>query len=312
MKMKPTLILTISMIMLLMTACGKKHDNTVKIAQQYGLAYAPIQIMKEKGFLEEALPNNKIEWVKLSNTAAIREAVLADNLDVGFMGIPPFLIALDNGMEWKMMTGLSSCPIGLVTYDDNIKTLKDFTPKDKIALPQPGSIQHILLAMACERELGKADALDNQLVSMKHPDGFQALTAKQDIKAHFTSPPYLFEELANEDNHMVITGEEAMGSEFTFIAGACTEDFYTNNKKEYSALIEAINKSIEFMINNEDETLDILSNLYEMDKEKLKGYLNYEGMKYATDIQGVDKFVDFMVRNNYLNKSYKSEEVIWE
>jgi NitT/TauT family transport system substrate-binding protein len=78
------------------------------------------------------------------------------------------------------------------------------------------------------------------------------------------------------------------------------------------ALIEAINKSIEFMIENEEETLDILSNLYNMDKDKLKGYLDYEGMEYLTDIKGVDKFVDFMVRNNYLNKTYTSEEVIWE
>ncbi|GKX32039.1 ABC transporter substrate-binding protein [Vallitalea longa] len=310
--MKSKFILAIIIIMLLMTACGKKHDNTVKIAQQYGLAYAPIQIMKEKGFLEEALPNNKIEWVKLSNTAAIREAVLADNLDVGFMGIPPFLIALDNGMKWKMMTGLSSCPIGLVTYDPNIKSLKDFAPTDKIALPQPGSIQHILLAMACEKELDKADALDNQLVSMKHPDGFSALFAKQDIKAHFTSPPYLFEELADEDNHMVVSGEEAMGTEFTFIAGACTEDFYKNNQEEYNAIKEAVKKTIEYMENNKEETLDILSDLYQMDKEKVESYINYEGMEYYTDIKGVDEFIDFMVRNNYLEKSYKSEEVIWQ
>lgn len=300
------------LIMIVLVGCGKKDDNTVKIAQQYGLAYAPIQIMKEKGFLEEELPDKKIEWVKLANTAAIREAVLADNLDVGFMGIPPFLIALDNGMDWKMMTGLSSSPLGLVTYDNAINSLSDFAKQDKIALPQPGSIQHILLAMACERELGKADALDNQLVSMKHPDGFQALTSKQDIKAHFTSPPYVFEELANKDNHMVISGEEAMGSEFTFIVGACTKEFYNNNKDEYEALKKAIDKSIEFMMNNEEETLDILSTLYKMDKDKLKGYLNYEGMKYARDILGVNQFVDFMVRNEYLKKSYKLDEVIWE
>ncbi|MCT4598437.1 MAG: ABC transporter substrate-binding protein [Vallitalea sp.] len=305
-------ILIVILLMFVLVGCGKKDDNTVKIAQQYGLAYAPIQIMKEKGFLEEELPDKQIEWVKLANTVAIREAVLADDLDVGFMGIPPFLIALDNGMEWKMMTGLSSCPLGLVTYDNNIQSLSDFTKQDKIALPQPGSIQHILLAMACERELGKADALDNLLVSMKHPDGFQALMGRQHIKAHFTSPPYVFEELANKNNHMIISGEEAMGSEFTFIIGACTKNFYTNNKDEYEALKRAVDKSIEFIINNEEETIDILTKLYKLDKDKLKGYLNYEGMKYETDISGVNQFVDFMVRNDYLRRTYELDEVIWE
>lgn len=310
--MKSKCLLIILMIMVLTSSCGKKTDNTVKIAQQYGLAYAPIQLMKEKGFLEDLLPNKKIEWVKLANTAAIREAVLADNLDVGFMGIPPFLIALDNGMKWKMMSGLSRCPLGLITYDDNIKSLKDFTIKDKIALPQPGSIQHILLAMACEKVFGKADALDNQLVSMKHPDGFQALMSKQDIKAHFTSPPYIFEELANKNYHMVISGEEAMGSEFTFIVGACTENFYNNNKEDYVALKDAINKAIDFMNNNKEESIDILSKIYKLDKDKLEDYLYDEGMNYSTDILGVDKFTKFMLDNNYLKKTYENKELIWE
>lgn len=309
--MKKKYIVVITVILLL-TACSKKEEQTVKIAQQYGLAYAPIQIMKEKGFLEEELPDETIEWVKLANTAAIREAVLADNLDVGFMGIPPFLIAVDKGMDWKMMTGLSKSPLGLITYDDTIKTLDDFTKTDKIALPQPGSIQHILLAMACERELGKANALDQQLVSMKHPDGFQALTAKQDIKAHFTSPPYIFKELANEDNHMVLSGEEAMGSPFTFIVGACTKDFYDTNQDAYKALLRAIKRSMDYMVEHEDESLDILMKHYDLDKDILKSYLQYEGMAYSTDIQGVEKFIDFMVRNNYLDQTYKKEDVIWE
>ncbi|QUI25167.1 ABC transporter substrate-binding protein [Vallitalea pronyensis] len=297
---------------LLLTACGKKADQTVKIAQQYGLAYAPIQIMKEKGFLEEELPDKTIEWVKLANTAAIREAVLADNLDVGFMGIPPFLIALDKGMEWKMMTGLSESPLGLITNDNSIKTLSDFIKTDKIALPQPGSIQHILLAMACERVLGKADALDQQLVSMKHPDGFQALMAKQDVKAHFTSPPYLLMALAEEQNHMVISGEEAMGSPFTFIVGACTQDFYDNNQEAYQGLQKAIKRSMDYMVEHQEESLELLMTHYDLDKETLKSYLEYEGMVYSSEIKGVEKFIDFMVRHGYLDKTYELEDVIWE
>ncbi len=54
-------------------------------------------------------------------------------------------------------------------------TCADFSPDDRIALPQPGSIQHILLSMAAEKQLGKHDVFDNQLVTMKHPDGMTAL-----------------------------------------------------------------------------------------------------------------------------------------
>lgn len=45
-------------------------------------------------------------------------------------------------------------PLGLQTNAENIKSLKDIKPTDRIALPAPGSIQHILLAMAAEKNWG--------------------------------------------------------------------------------------------------------------------------------------------------------------
>ncbi len=95
----------------LLAAGCKEEAKTIRIAEQYGLAYAPLQVMKEGAYLEEILGDEyTVEWVKLANTAAIREAMLGDGLDVGFMGIPPFLIGVENGMEWKIMTGLSKSP----------------------------------------------------------------------------------------------------------------------------------------------------------------------------------------------------------
>ncbi len=55
-------------------------------------------------------------------------------------------------------------PLGLVVNDASITTLEQLKDAGKIALPQPGSIQHILLSMAAGRELGDSKALDNQLV----------------------------------------------------------------------------------------------------------------------------------------------------
>jgi len=131
------IIIVVGISLVLLAGC-KNEPKTVKIADQYGLAYAPIQVMKESGYLEELLGDEyKVEWVKLANTTAIREAMLGDSLDVGFMGIPPFLIGVDNKMEWKIITGLSKSPLGLVTNDMTINSLEDFIGNGKIALPQP-------------------------------------------------------------------------------------------------------------------------------------------------------------------------------
>jgi len=297
---------------LVITGCSKLKDHEqLIIAEQYGLAYAPLQIMKEKGILESLLPDTEIEWVTLSNTTSIRESMLSEDVDVGFVGIPPFIIGLDNGMDWKIMCGLSQNPSGLVSNDPSIRTLDDFKEGDKIALPQPGSIQHILLAMACEKQFNDATKLDELLLPMRHPDAYQSLESKATIKAHFASPPYLFDELKNEENHLVLSGKEAFGGDFTFIVGVCDRTFY-KNEEQYQAVLEALNQAMVYMNDYPEETLSILSESYNIDQEVLKGYLSEEGMVYSSEVKGIEIFVDFMLRNKYIKNNYKLEDLIWE
>jgi len=213
-------------LLFIITGCEKKTEKiqVLKIAEQFGLAYAPLQIMRCEKLIEKELQEIEIKWVRLGNAAAIREAVLSGNVDIGFMGIPPFLIGRDRGMEWKLFTGLSSAPVGLVTWKTGVQGIKDLGPSDRIALPQPGSIQHILLSMAAGDQLGDPSIFDNQLVTMSHPDGMSALLSKSDISAHFTSPPYIMKELQTEGMRLILDGTEVMGGPYTFIAGVATEE----------------------------------------------------------------------------------------
>ncbi|WP_430883148.1 ABC transporter substrate-binding protein [Fusibacter sp. JL216-2] len=292
---------------------GLEHAEdvrTIKIARQFGLAYAPLTIMEEKRLIELENENIEVEWVQLGNTAAIREAILTDELDFGFMGIPPYLIGLENGMDWQVFTGLSRAPLGLMTSQSSIEKLRDIEVADRIALPQPGSIQHILLAMAAQREMGKSDAFDSQLVSLKHPDGVQMLTSGSDISLHFTSPPYIFEE-EKRGMRQVISGEEAFGGPFTFIVGTVREQM-AEDTESVLAIKNALEKSIDFMQENPEETLDILSKAYGIETETLKDYIYEKNMVYETDIKGMDTFIDFMIEADYIHETIKEKPVIWE
>lgn len=301
-----TVILTLSL-----SGCAKNKDEfSIRIAEQFGLAYAPLQVMKEKQILESLNPHAKVQWLKLGNTAAIREAVLSGDLDIGFMGIPPFLIARDKGMPWKIATGLSSAPLGLVVPSGKYTSLKDFGKDAKIALPQPGSIQHILLSMACERKEGNPGLLDSHLLSLKHPDGMNALLSGA-VEGHFTSPPYLFMESDLDDFEILLSGEKAMGEPFTFIVGVVTEDFYEENPALYNDFLEAIRLSINFIKENRSETIDILSEVYSMEKEELFDLLYRPEMKFGTSINGLEKFISFMHRNDYLEEELSPESVLF-
>ncbi|WP_341534026.1 ABC transporter substrate-binding protein [Sporosalibacterium faouarense] len=311
------IVLIIFVIVLSLNGCTLNNDtsqnNEIRIAEQYGLAYAPLQIMKNKEILKKRLPQTQIIWKQMGNTAAIREGMISNEVDIGFMAIPPFLIGWDKGMDWKIASGLSSMPIGLITYKDGINSIKDLTTNDRIALPQPGSIQHILLSMASEKAFSDSHKLDNQLVTMAHPDGMNALLAKKDISAHFTSPPYIFKELDNEGFHQVLTGEEAMGKDFTFIIGVATKEFHDMSSETYEAFLDSLHEAIDFINDHPQEAASILAKEYDLPKEEVLRYITADGTKYTSKVKGLEDFTDFMKRNNYISNSFQNlEEVLWE
>ncbi|MGB4130368.1 MAG: ABC transporter substrate-binding protein, partial [Tepidanaerobacteraceae bacterium] len=166
------------------TANDDEQLMTIRVAKQFGLVYAPLMVAEKIDFFSKY--GLKVEWLTLGSGGAVREAMASNELDAAFMGIPPYLIGWDKGLPAKIAAGYCVIPVSLVTYDENINTLEDFKAEHKIALPSPGSIQHILLSMALEKQLGDPNALDDNLVALPHPDGAQAMLAKKDVVAHFT------------------------------------------------------------------------------------------------------------------------------
>ena len=58
------------LLLLGLCGCGEKDKNTLNIAQQFGIAYAPLNIMEELGLLEEKLPGVEINWKQFGGPMA--------------------------------------------------------------------------------------------------------------------------------------------------------------------------------------------------------------------------------------------------
>lgn len=322
-------ILSTVVVSFLVFACGGNDATTLRIAEQHGLAYAPLALIQSDGTLDEAYD---VTWVRVNNAAAIREAMLAGRLDIGFMGIPPYLIGRDNDTDWTVFTGLSRAPLGLVTIDREIPDFATLAASDtpyRIALPQPGSIQHILLAMALDRRYGEPARLDERLVSLGHPDGMNALLAGEggEIAAHFTSPPFIFEELRHPDARLLLSGEEAFGGPFTFIIGATAPGIGADDERvdtfrraldaaiaRLSALQRAATASAESAANGDtvivspadldaehSATLTTLAAFYGVDEARLLRDLSEDGVVFEREIRGLDTFRSRMRDYGYLD-----------
>ncbi|MCD4713029.1 MAG: ABC transporter substrate-binding protein, partial [Clostridiales bacterium] len=73
---KMALIVLLLVVSIITSSCGVKTQNeTLVIADQFGLAYAPIEIMKAKDFLRQELDEVGahevvVEWKRMGNTTS--------------------------------------------------------------------------------------------------------------------------------------------------------------------------------------------------------------------------------------------------
>jgi NitT/TauT family transport system substrate-binding protein len=122
-----------------------REAQEVRISHGYGLLYLPLMVIRDQGLLEKhakamGLGDVKTKWVLLDGGNVINDAMLAGNLDIAGTGAPGFvtLWSKAHGIPRSEVVGLgalSTSPLWLNTNNPNVKSLKDFTPKDKIAIP---------------------------------------------------------------------------------------------------------------------------------------------------------------------------------
>jgi NitT/TauT family transport system substrate-binding protein len=284
-------------------------SGTLRIARQYSMMYAPVYVMEKKGILEKYLPGMTIEWAEIGTSAAIFEAMAANRLDVAFGGAPPAIIGWDKGIKLKILSNLYNGPMGLQA-NGLIKNLPDFTSGDKIAMPNLGSIQHIILSMACENEFGDAHALDNNIVVLSHPDGATALI-NGSVSAHFTALPYLAKE--NEAGlSTILTGVEAFGGDYSTIVSFATKKFHDENPTSLACIVAALNEAM-YLINTRDhDVLTIIAETENISIEETRRFLDWEGTNYTTTLYGIEGFIDFMLREDYISKKPALSELLWE
>lgn len=140
-----------------LSACGggdsSEGGEQITVAHQYGMAYAPFEVMKEQKLIEKYYDGVEVEWATLNSGSAINEGFASGDVDVGGMGVAPAITGVTSGVPYKIAANMSAQPHKIMSNDDSINSLADIGSDDRIALVNIGSIQHILLAMASEAEL---------------------------------------------------------------------------------------------------------------------------------------------------------------
>ena len=301
-------VITAFTLCMSMAGCGGSDSSdegdgaaTLTIVQQYGMAYAPLKVIEQKGLIEENYDGDvEVNFQTLNSGASINDAFVAGDVDVGLMGVAPAITgSLNEGVPYKICTNISAQPHKLMTNDPNIKSLKDIGESDQIALVNIGSIQHILLAMACKEQLGDAHALDNNIAAMAHPDGMTALL-NGSVKCQLTTSPFVFKEAKEEGISEVEAIESVWPAGNSFIVAVASTDLYENNPDLYNAVLAAFDDAIAFINDEPEAAAEMLCADEDVDAQTYLEWLSDPACSYSTELKGVSTMAKFMTEEGFL------------
>ena len=307
---KVTALLLATLLFVSLTACGNNNsastdangNKTLTIAYQYGMAYAPLQVMMEQKLIEKYYPNVTINWQVLNSGSAITEGIAANSIDIGAMGVAPAITAITRGVPCKIFSAMSSQPHKIMTNNPNINSLSDMTPETKIALVNIGSIQHILLSMAAEKELGDAHALDNNILAMSHPDGMTALLSNS-VECQLTTSPYVFKEEAEGNIHSISSISEVWPDGNTFIVALASTKLYDENPELYTAVVNALSDAITYMNENQEDAAAMLCEKEGVDQATMLSWLQDPACGYSTETAGLMQMAEFMASAGFIEEA---------
>ena len=229
-------------------------EGQLRIAQQYGIVYLLLNVAQDQQLIEKHGKAQgvdiKVSYLQFSGGPAVNDALLSGHVDIAGAGVAPLFTLWDRTKGKQNVKGVASLgnfPYYLVSNNPHVKTIADFSDKDRIATPAVGvSVQSRVLQYASAKLWGDQEyqRLDKLQVALPHPDAAAALIkGGTEITAHFGNPPFQELELAGNPHARIVL--------------YATEKFKQESPQTYRAFVDALDASAKFIQANPDKAADI-------------------------------------------------------
>jgi len=284
---------------------AQAQTSELRIAVQPGILFFPMLVMKQGGIGERVAarlgqPDLKFNWNSMLSGGANADALLSGNVDVVAGGTSNLLIIWSKSKgAVKAICAVTGVPNVLLTRDPNVRSLKDFTEKNRIAVPTlKVSLQAIYLQMALEKEFGEGSSkkYDPLMVQMGHPQATIAiLDPTNHVDSHFSGPPFMQTALKNPAIHPVLRSLDVIG-EATNLLAYTTAKFYEANPKLVEIFIAALNETNDLIAKDplKASALYLEASKEKLTAEEVAAIIKEPGTVFTTVPRGTMKFADHM------------------
>jgi NitT/TauT family transport system substrate-binding protein len=300
-------------LVLLAPSTPRAETRELRVAIQDGLAYLPFIIMNHEKLVEKhakaaGVPELKVTWARFANSVIMNDGLLSGNLDIATGGVPSLLVLWSKTkgtMNVKSIGAWASVPNYLNVRNTSIKDVRDFTEKDRIAVPAVKvSNQAMYLQMLAEKVFGESEyqKLDTLTVSLAHSDAMNAfLLPGSEVTAHFTIEPYASRERA--------AGAKTLMSSFDILGGPgttsvmwTTSKFHNENPKTYAAFVAATLEAFAFIDRDKKAAADYYIRVTGTKEAPadIKAMLNDPLLRFGLVPSNIMQQADFMFRKGII------------
>src|SRR5690349_18526683 len=245
-RMKLMTIAAAGLILAASASSPRAELSEITIAQQFGVSFLPLMLMERDGLIEKHAKAAgiavKTNWQKVAGPSVINDGLLSGNVHFGAVGAPSLVTLWSRtktNVGVKGVAAMTSYPLYFVTRNPDLKSLKDLSAKDKIAVPSVKiSTQALMLQMAAAELFGQPNyqKFDELTVSLSHPDALLALMNNTGgVNAHFSTSPFYEAEMKLPGARVLTTSYDILGGRASALVVITTTKFHDANPKVYKA-----------------------------------------------------------------------------
>lgn len=287
-------------------------QEAVRIGIGFGLAFLPAYICDELKLIEEygkdAHLDLKASYQRFMGAGPLQEAIGAGTIDMGPFGAAPLLAAWEKAKDTPRqilaVSGITTLPPVLLTNRANVRTLADFRPGDRIAIPAPKAPQFYLLQMQAEKVFGQYDRLRKQIVILPNPDAVTTLVAGTGpVSGYFSSAPFTEIALADGRIHKVLSAADVIDGKASFLIMGATRAYVAAHPGVAEAVAKAMDEAARMIHDDPHHAAEIYlvhEPFKTLDVAAVAAII--EGIKdeFGSPVHGVQAFADFMGRHGEL------------
>lgn len=252
-----SMLLLVSMILSLLTACGGKEETKVlRIAYFPNITHTQALVIKEQKKLEEALKDWTVEWVDFNAGPSEMEAFFAKQVDIGFIGPVPAVSGNSRSDgDIQIIAGATNGGSVLVARKGtNIKSVADLAGK-KVAIPSLGNTQHLLLLkLMTENNMKPTTSGGNVEVAAVENANTISLMDAGEIDAALVPEPW-GTNLINKCGAQVVLDYDTIwnNGEYSTTVVIARKEFCEDYKEVVETFMEQHKEATQFIESNKEE-----------------------------------------------------------